>query len=116
MFHGETNPGADTGFIDIGTAEVRRQSSAVSVFRAKHGAEYDRLVNAVTHVKLAHQELEAAKAACASAPVGTPIGDLLDSAEREVRAKLQQAAEEATLAQLEQIGNAGAAPKAKKAS
>ncbi len=117
MFHGETNPGSDSGFIDIGTAEVRRQTSSVTKFREAHPAEYEKLVSAVTHVKLAHQALEAAKAECRSLPIGTPIGDILDSAEREVRATLQQAANEATRSQLEQIGNATTtAPKAKKAS
>lgn len=106
------------GFVSIEAAERARQTSAISVFRAKHPEAYERLLKATVYVKLSHQELEAAKAAANALPTGVPLGDLLDSIERDARAQLQERAESATLAQLEQIGNAAAttAPKAKKAS
>jgi len=103
IFDGPAQPSTDSGFVDIATAEVARQGAAVAVFREKHPAEHARIVQAVVGVKLAHQELEAAKVACAALPTGIPLGDILDVAERESRAQLKQLAEAATLAQIEQI-------------
>jgi hypothetical protein len=116
QFDGPAQGVQSGGFIDIGEAERARQGSVVATFRGAHGAEYEQLVKAVIAVKLAHQSLEHAKAACKSVPLGTTLSDLLDAAEREARIKLSQAADEATAAQLEQIGNVATNRPAKRAS
>jgi hypothetical protein len=96
----------ENGFVSIDTAERHRQNAAIGTFKAKQPAEYERLVKAIVYVKLGHQEVESAKAAALSLPVGVAIGDLVDAAERDARERLKQSAEAATIAQLEQAGDA----------
>lgn len=80
------------GFVGIETAELLRQQATVSKFRTDHVAEFQALVDATVAVKLAHQKLEAAKAAARSLPTGLPMTDLLDEVERQARAALAEAA------------------------
>lgn len=105
MIHdGPSQPGiAADGFVDIATAERLRQQQTVATFRARHEPEFQRLLRAVTGLKLAHQELDAAKHAAAMTPSGLPIGDLLDGVEREARAQLKEAADRLTANQLAQV-------------
>lgn len=106
------------GFVSIEAAELARQNASIANFRDKHPAAYERLLKATVAVKLAHQEIEAAKAEAAALPHGVTIGDLLDSVERDSRSQLREQADAATLAQIQQINAAAAAvvPKSKKAS
>jgi hypothetical protein len=103
MIHDGPEQGITNGFVDIATAERLRQQQTVATFREKHEAEYQRLVRASVGLKLAHQELEAAKRAAATLPTGLPIGDLLDGVERDARAQLKEAADRLTTNQLAQV-------------
>ncbi len=104
MIHAEgaSAIGSD-GFVDIATAERMRQQETVAVFRARHEAEFQRLLKAVIGLKLAHEELEQAKRAAAMAPSGLPIADLLDGAEREAREQLKEKNDQLTAQQLAQV-------------
>jgi hypothetical protein len=94
---------AKDGFVGIELAERLRQTATVATFRDRHEAEYQRLLRAVVGLKMAHQELEAAKQAAALVPSGLPIGDLLDGVEREARKQLNEAAASLTANQLAQV-------------
>lgn len=94
------------GFVGIETAELMRQQATVAKFRKEHSGEFQALVEAAAAVKLAHQRLEAAKAAARSLPTGLPMSDLLDEVEREARAKLLESTKAPTAAQALQSGDA----------
>jgi hypothetical protein len=91
------------GFVDIAMAERLRQQQTVAIFRERHEAEFQRLLRAVVGLKMAHQELEAAKQAAALVPSGLPIGDLLDGVEREARKLLSEGVVSLTANQLAQV-------------
>lgn len=104
--------GVENGFVSIETAERMRQNTSAAEFKDRHPAEYQRLLQATIGIKLAHQELTAAKVAAHSLPTGILMADVLDGIEREARKTLQEAADKATAQQLEQVNpdHAAAAP------
>lgn len=109
MLHSGTATEPANGFIGIEFAEQKRREQTVATFRARHDAEYIRMVSAAVAMKAAHQEFEAARVAAASLPHGLPMSDLLDSVEQDARAALAakaQAALAASVAQVQQMGDA----------